>query len=104
MSPTPAGLPEDLAAHQYLSGAIAQLGEHLVCNQEVAGSIPAGSTLKHQAPQGFLGLGSEGTFLQVCMFVCMLGTYEQYILLRWRVGKDPHSPANKGPHLLTSPL
>ena len=25
-------------------GAIAQLGERLVCNQEVAGSIPAGST------------------------------------------------------------
>jgi uncharacterized Zn-binding protein involved in type VI secretion len=25
-------------------GAIAQLGERLVCNQKVAGSIPAGST------------------------------------------------------------
>ncbi len=27
-----------------LKGAIAQLGERLVCNQKVAGSIPAGST------------------------------------------------------------
>jgi hypothetical protein len=26
-------------------GAIAQLGERLVCNQKVAGSIPAGSTI-----------------------------------------------------------
>jgi hypothetical protein len=26
------------------SGAIAQLGERLLCKQEVAGSIPAGST------------------------------------------------------------
>ena len=27
-----------------MAGAIAQLGERLVCNQKVAGSIPAGST------------------------------------------------------------
>jgi hypothetical protein len=27
-----------------MSGAIAQLGERLLCKQEVAGSIPAGST------------------------------------------------------------
>jgi hypothetical protein len=27
-------------------GAVAQLGERLVCNQEVAGSIPVGSTRK----------------------------------------------------------
>ncbi len=27
-----------------MHGALAQLGERLVCNQEVAGSIPAGST------------------------------------------------------------
>jgi hypothetical protein len=31
-----------ISAHE--QGAIAQLGERLVCNQEVAGSIPAGST------------------------------------------------------------
>ena len=31
-------------------GAIAQLGERLVCNQKVAGSIPAGSTTLLQAP------------------------------------------------------
>ena len=29
---------------QVVVGAIAQSGERLVCNQEVAGSIPAGST------------------------------------------------------------
>ena len=28
----------------YRGGAIAQLGEHLVCNQGVVGSIPTGST------------------------------------------------------------
>ena len=31
-------------------GAIAQLGERLVCNQKVAGSIPAGSTTLPQPP------------------------------------------------------
>ena len=31
-------------------GAIAQLGERLVCNQKVAGSIPAGSTTLLQPP------------------------------------------------------
>ena len=30
-------------------GAIAQLGERLVCNQKVAGSIPAGSTTNKQS-------------------------------------------------------
>ena len=29
---------------EYPDGAIAQLGEHLLCKQGVAGSIPAGST------------------------------------------------------------
>ncbi len=41
-----------------MEGAIAQLGERLVCNQKVAGSIPAGSTsanyqmrvMSHAAP------------------------------------------------------
>ena len=31
-------------------GAIAQLGERLVCNQKVAGSIPAGSTTLQSLP------------------------------------------------------
>jgi hypothetical protein len=31
-------------------GAIAQLGERLVCNQKVAGSIPAGSTSSWYLP------------------------------------------------------
>ena len=29
-----------------LNGAVAQLGEHLICIQEVAGSIPVSSTVK----------------------------------------------------------
>ena len=29
---------------RFLKGAIAQLGEHLPCTQEVSGSIPLGST------------------------------------------------------------
>ena len=30
----------------YFYGAIAQLGERLLCKQEVGGSIPPGSTIK----------------------------------------------------------
>ena len=35
-------LPDPPGSEEY--GAIAQLGERLLCKQEVAGSIPAGST------------------------------------------------------------
>ena len=44
------GLRSDVCRNRFLrfrpidNGAIAQLGERLVCNQKVAGSIPAGST------------------------------------------------------------
>ncbi len=31
-------------ANRRISGAVAQLGEHLLCKQEVVGSIPSGST------------------------------------------------------------
>jgi hypothetical protein len=31
--------------HVALAGAIAQLGERLLCKQEVVGSIPSGSTI-----------------------------------------------------------
>src|SRR4051812_19900454 len=42
------------------SGAIAQLGERLLCKQEVAGSIPAGSTLaKCPLSSGFSVLSEE---------------------------------------------
>jgi hypothetical protein len=38
-------------------GAIAQLGERLLCKQEVVGSIPSGSTkLRLVSPAGFVGL------------------------------------------------
>ena len=30
------------------NGAIAQLGEHLLCKQEVGGSIPPGSTIRQE--------------------------------------------------------
>jgi hypothetical protein len=33
-------------------GAVAQLGEHLVCNQGVAGSIPVRSIVKGEDPGG----------------------------------------------------
>ena len=32
--------------HEFYTGAIAQLGERLLCKQEVGGSIPPGSTIK----------------------------------------------------------
>ena len=35
----------------FLSGCIAQLGEHLICTQGVAGSIPVAST-KHVREKG----------------------------------------------------
>src|SRR2546423_290276 len=34
---------EPARGYHFSNGALAQLGERLVCNQEVAGSIPAGS-------------------------------------------------------------
>ena len=33
-------------------GALAQLGEHLLCKQGVIGSIPIGSTISHRLPMG----------------------------------------------------
>lgn len=41
-----------------LSGAIAQLGEHLLCKQGVVGSIPTGSTIPcvwERLECGFIG-------------------------------------------------
>ena len=38
---------DDFAEHQY--GALAQLGERLICIQEVSGSIPLGSTMVWRA-------------------------------------------------------
>ena len=35
-------------------GAIAQLGEHLLCKQRVGGSIPPGSTIRVVCRSGFL--------------------------------------------------
>jgi hypothetical protein len=40
-------------------GAIAQLGERLLCKQEVAGSIPAGSTQEIPANWPVVGLAAE---------------------------------------------
>ena len=39
-------------------GAIAQLGEHLLCKQGVVGSIPTGSTTQ-MLPKAFQALGSK---------------------------------------------
>ena len=38
------GDPEEGGRAQILKGAVAQLGERLICTQEVAGSIPTSST------------------------------------------------------------
>ena len=35
------------------SGAVAQLGEHLVCNQEVTGSSPVSSTIQQRTQKLF---------------------------------------------------
>lgn len=36
-------------------GALAQLGEHLLCKQGVVGSIPTGSTMFEFVPESFSG-------------------------------------------------
>ena len=42
-----------------VSGPIAQLGEHLPCKQEVAGSTPAGSTIEDRL---YRNVGVFGNF------------------------------------------
>ena len=41
------------------NGAIAQLGEHLLCKQGVVGSIPTGSTNPNTQPVLFVFIKSE---------------------------------------------
>src|SRR5271166_3970323 len=49
---------QSASIHINLKGAVAQLGERLICTQEVAGSIPTSSTIleplcaKHRAQRG----------------------------------------------------
>jgi hypothetical protein len=47
----PARRPQGSSTLSQAQGAIAQLGERLVCNQKVAGSIPAGSTSTNYQPR-----------------------------------------------------
>jgi hypothetical protein len=49
-----------LHAGRALAGAIAQLGERLLCKQEVVGSIPSGSTIL---------AWSEGSSLQIIQII-----------------------------------
>ena len=44
-------------------GAVAQLGERLVCIQEVAGSIPVGSTRTSPLTDALAGNGLANVFL-----------------------------------------
>ena len=39
--------PDDRRPDAGKKGALAQLGEHLLCKQRVVGSIPTGSTKRH---------------------------------------------------------
>src|ERR1700722_17128065 len=56
-----------------VNGRVAQLGEHLLCKQGVAGSIPATSTIFPLCPHCF-GSGFEGEVevasLPVCPILC----------------------------------
>ena len=47
-------------------GAIAQLGERLLCKQEVVGSIPSGSTRLDEMPCRLLFRGVRGWIFRVC--------------------------------------
>ena len=51
----------------WLLGAIAQLGERLLCTQEVGGSIPPGSTTSGLL---FTGLGGRLYTNASCAWVC----------------------------------
>ena len=51
------------------AGAVAQLGEHLLCKQGVVGSIPSSSTNVREA--GRSGAGSTGTHRQAARTVCL---------------------------------
>jgi hypothetical protein len=42
--PDPPGLETTIAVDRRNCGAVAQLGERLLCKQEAVGSIPSGST------------------------------------------------------------
>jgi hypothetical protein len=44
--------PIGLESFLFLPGAVAQLGERLICIQEVAGSIPTSSTSLGKSPPG----------------------------------------------------
>ena len=54
-------LSEPLKVLLYVKGAVAQLGERLVCNQEVEGSIPFGSSAHAEScvPSGGDPIGTE---------------------------------------------
>ncbi len=55
-----------IVATAFLFGAIAQLGERLLCKQEVVGSIPSGST----RDPGVAAVGLRGSeFLEAFGFV-----------------------------------
>jgi hypothetical protein len=44
-------------------GAVAQLGERLVCNQEATGSIPVSSTRKNGTGLSIIWGGQEGAWI-----------------------------------------
>ena len=45
-------------------GAVAQLGERLLCKQEVVGSIPSGSTIRIRLRHGATGAVMRGAALE----------------------------------------
>jgi hypothetical protein len=55
-------LPMEYSLRLALSGAIAQLGERLLCKQEVAGSIPAGSISEMPANRHVLALAAAAEY------------------------------------------
>ena len=53
-------------------GALAQLGEHLLCKQGVAGSIPARSTTLTKVPSATYGAGDFALLTCLCPNLCPL--------------------------------
>ena len=55
--------PPTFSYHWGFDGAVAQLVEHLLCKQEVVGSIPIRSTPKRPGHTNLCGEGSPWQFL-----------------------------------------
>ena len=84
-------LPLRPAARHFCRGAIAQLGERLLCKQEVAGSSPAGSTSHplHALPRRLCATKHHETFRHKSPRLPVGANAAQRLQGGWRYGGSP---------------